>query len=159
MLEDALVAKLRELDELSRDIPREEFIAKVETELKPLWEQTLRAHGAHEPDWEPLHKVLPLHWCDGFCFMGYEGELRVYKQGFTRLCLYIDPAGNTYERHDHTFRKVPVEFAVKEVFDGIEEFGFDRSTPYNKRNAAKRRKQIEKETGIEILTFGGEPPD
>ena len=159
MLEDALVAKLRELDELSGDIPREEFIAKVETELKPLWEQTLLTHGAHEPDWEPLHKVLPLHWCDGFCFMGYEGEIRIYKQGFTRACLYVDPAGNTYERNDHTFHRVPVELAIEEVFEGLEAFGFDRSTPYNKRNAAKRRKQIEKETGIQILSFGGEPPE
>ena len=155
MAENALEAKLRELDELRGKLGRERFIEKVETELKPLWEQHLRAQGANEPDWEPLHKVLPIRWCDGFCFMGYQGEIRIYKQGFTRKCLYIDPAGCTYEPDSHTFRRIPVEFAIENVFDGIEEFGFTRTTPYNKKNAAKRRKKIEKETGYKILTFGG----
>ena len=155
--ESALEAKLRELDELQRDpnISREEFARKIETELKPLWEQELRAHGALEPDWEPLHKVLPLRWCDGFGFMGYEGEIRIYKQGFTRQCLYLDPAGNAYEPQRNSFRRVPVKFAIEQVFDGIEEMGFERSTPYNKKNAEKRRKKIEKETGYKILSLGG----
>jgi hypothetical protein len=157
VMERALEAKLRELDELQDTLSRDEFIAKVETELKPLWEQELRAHGANEPDWEPLHKVLPLRWCDGFCFMGYEGEIRIYKNGFTRACLYIDPAGNTFERHNHSLRGIPVEFAIERVFDGIEELGFKRTSPYNKKNAAKRRKKIEKETGYKILSFGGPP--
>jgi hypothetical protein len=159
MTDNALEAKLRELDELQHTLDRDDFIHKVETELKPLWEAHIRAQGALEPDWEPLHKVLPLQWCDGFGFMGYEGEIRIYKQGFTRACLYVDPAGSTYERHDHSFRKIPAALAIEAVFDGLEQFGFTRTTPYNKKNAEKRRKQIERETGIQILTFGGEPPD
>ena len=159
MAESALEAKMRELDELQGTLDRDEFIEKVETELKPLWEQELRSKGAMEPDWEPLHKVIPLRWCDGFCFMGYEGAVRIYKQGFTRECLYVDPTGQTYERHDHSLRPLPLEFAIERVFDGLKELGFKRTSPYNKKNAAKRRRKIEKETGIKILTFGGEPPD
>ena len=161
MSESALEAKLKELDELSADpnVDRDEFIRKVETELKPLWEQHLRAQGALEPDWEPLHKVLPLNHCDGFGFMGYEGEIRVYKQGFTRGLLYIDPTGQTYERDDNAFRPIPRKDAVDEAFRGIEVFGFTRETPYNKKNADKRRRIFEKESGYKVVTFGGEPPE
>lgn len=158
MSESALQAKLRELDALQDKISREEFIAKVEKELKPLWEAEIRAHGGHEPDWAPLEKVLPLRWCRGFMFMGYEGEIRIYKQGFTRACLYLDPAGNAYERYKCTFRKIPIEFAIKDAFDGIEELGFTRSTPFNEKNAAKRRKKIEAETGYKIITIGRTEP-
>ena len=155
MAENALEAKLKELDDAQHTLSREDFMRKVETELKPLWEQHIRAQGANEPDWEPLHKVLPMKWCDGFGFMGYEGEIRIYKQGFTRACLYVDPAGNTYERDRHSFSRIPVELAIEEVFEGIEQFGFDRTTPYNKKNAAKRRDLIEKDTGWKIMSFGG----
>lgn len=155
MSETALEAKLRELDAAQHTLSREEIERKIVTELKPLHEQEMKAHGALEPDWDPLHKVVPLKWCDGFGFMGYEGKIRIYKQGFTRRCLYIDPAGNTYEPSGNSFVKVPSRWVVETVFAGIEEHGFTRSTPYNKKNAEKRRMKIEKETGYKIINFGG----
>lgn len=155
MGETALQAKLRELDQLQGTLSREEFEHKIVTELKPLYEAELRAHGALEPDWDPLHKVVPMKWCDGFGFMGYEGKIRIYKQGFTRRCLYIDPAGNTYMPYGQGFHKIPKKVALSDVFAGIEELGFRRTTPYNKANAEKRRRKIEKETGYRIIPFGG----
>jgi hypothetical protein len=153
--EDALEAKFRELDELSGTLSQEEFMAKVEAELAPLLEQEMKAHGAMEPDWDPLEKVLPYGWCAGFMFMGYEGEIRIYKQGFTRFCIYIDERGNTYERHGKRFAKIPRRIAIRDVFEGIEDYGFKRSSPYNAKNAEKRRKRIERETGYKIMSIGG----
>lgn len=157
MTDDALEAKLRELDELQPTLSRAEFIAKAEKELKPLWEQELKAHGAHEPDWEPLEKVLPYAWCGGFMFMGYEGEIRIYKQGFTRACLHLDPQGNAYRRRGSLFHPIDIDDAIADAFRGIESTGFARETPYNKVNAAQRRAAIEAETGYKILTIGHPP--
>lgn len=154
MADHKLQEKMQELDRLQGTMPQEEFIAKVDKELRPLWEKELLAHGAHEPDWVPLEKVVPLRWCGGFMFMGYEGNIRIYKQGFTRECLYLDVHGNAYARGPKGFIKVPTDVAVEIAFVGIEELGWSRSSKYSPANAAKRREMLEAETGYRILTFG-----
>lgn len=148
-----LEKKVRELEAQSGTLTQEELIARFEAEIKPLWEQEIRAHGGHEPDWAPLEMVLPYRWCAGFMFMGYEGEIRIYKQGFTRKCLYADPIGNTFRRSRFSFKRIDREDAIEDVFEGIEDMGFARSTEYNEANAQKRRELIEKDTGYKIVSF------
>jgi tryptophan-rich sensory protein len=65
---------------MDTDMDREEMVEKLQDVAKQ-WAELLRAHGAHEPDWGPLKKVLPLKWCAGFMFMGYSGHVRMYKHG------------------------------------------------------------------------------
>lgn len=132
---------------------REELIDKLES-LRPEMSRSMRQMGMHEPDWKPLEKVLPHEWCGGFMFFGYSGDIRTYKQGFTRCCLHIDTRGDTYAynpRNDGYIR-IPRTLAIKHAFSGIERMGFRRNTPYNEKNARKRRAMIEKATGYKILT-------
>src|SRR5687768_16032235 len=108
---------------------RDEMAAKIEA-LKPEYEQMLRSMDAHEPDWEPLEKVLPLKWCGGFMFMGYSGHIRIYKHGLTRQYLHVDDRGQTYlyDGEAEIYVKVPKKKAVDLTFAGIEEMGYTRRT-------------------------------
>jgi hypothetical protein len=73
----------------------EELTRKLEAGAAEM-SQIMKRFGADRPDWDPLEKVLPLEHCAGFMFMGYPGEIRLYKHGFTRHYLNVDPKGNTY---------------------------------------------------------------
>lgn len=103
------------------------------------------AHGAHEPDWEPLEKFMPKYkWCSGFMFMGYSGKVRMYKHGFTRRYLNLDPEGNAYiyiEETDNHVR-IPKEIALDHVFAGLKEMGVRRSTPFDDKARKKRQRAL-----------------
>lgn len=125
------------------DTDRDDLIARLEA-VKPRLEQIMRSHGAHEPDWEPLEKVLPLESCGGFMFMGYSGVIRMYKHGLTRKYLYLDPEGNAY-RYDHPghrFIPQPLGDAFDAAFKGLEEMGYTRETPYNDEVRAERAQRL-----------------
>ncbi len=155
MSRSELEAKLQEFDELQHSLTQEEFVARFKAEVQPLLEKEMLAHGAHEPDWEPLELVVPFEECTAFMFMGYEDEIRIYKHGHTRKCLYLDPMGNAYERAAAGWRLIDRDAAVEEAFDGLEAFGFTRTTPFTKETVAKRHKIIERETGIKLFSIGG----
>ena len=132
-----MISKLQELD-LNGEVTR-----------------MLRAQGAHEPDWDPLEKVLPYEWCGGFMFMGYEGEIRMYKHGLTRRYINVDPAGNTYLYNgvSESHFPVPLEEAIEHVFEHIEAMGYARETKCTEEVMAERRRRME-EAGWTIVTLG-----
>jgi len=141
---------------MAKDAIRDDLIDRLET-LRPEIERSMRALGMHEPDWKPLEKVLPYKWCAGFMFFGYSGDIRTYKQGFTRRCLHIDTRGRTYAYNGRTdgYIRIAQSLAIAHVFSGIEETGFKRTTPYDEKNAAKRRKKLE-DAGYTVLTVAPE---
>lgn len=137
------------------------MIVKLQ-EVAKQYSEILHAHGAHEPDWGPLEKVLPLKWCPGFMFMGYSGKIRMYKHGFTRRYLHADPEGNTYmyaEGTDSYFR-VPRTVAIDHVFGGLKQMGVPRSTPFDDKARRKRQNALAKAgwTMVNVdVTKGKEP--
>ena len=80
-----------------------------------------------DPDWEPLHVVLPLEWCDGFMWM-YRVEqddatIELYKHGITRRYLSLDQDNTAYRFNGTDYIQIPVAEAIDSVFAGIEEMG------------------------------------
>ena len=123
---------------------RDELTRQIQ-ELQPEIAKLMRSYGAHEPDWGPLENVLPYEECGGFMFMGYVGEVRMYKHGFTRRYLNLDPEGNAYGyiAKTNNYIKIPLELAIDEVFHGVEECGVRRNTPYSDEEQIKRQKAME----------------
>lgn len=132
---------------------REELIARAE-DLKSEWEKLLREFRADEPDWEPLERILPLDWCGSFMFMGYSGEIRLYKHGLTRRYLNVDPEGNTCAYFGETigYRKIPRERAIEAAFAGLEEMGYTRGGDHQAMRADRRRRL--EEAGWTIVNLG-----
>jgi hypothetical protein len=133
---------------------RAELVSKLEG-LRPQVKSMMNSFGANEPDWGPLERVLPLEWCAGFMFMGYADKVRMYKQGFTRRYINIDPYGNCYEydsRRDR-YSIVPTDVAIEHVFGGLEDMGWKRTSPYNEKNARERRERLAA-AGWRIVSFG-----
>ena len=52
-----------------------------------------------EPNWEPLERVLPLHQCSDFMYMGRAGEIELYKHHMTRRYLNIGRDTNTFYQY------------------------------------------------------------
>lgn len=123
---------------------RDELIARLE-DLKPEWSKLLREFRADEPDWDPLESLLPIEWCGSFMFMGYVGEIRLYKHGLTRRYLNIDPQGNTYGYlgSADAYERIPREKAIDEVFEGLEEMGYTRDGHHAAMRADRRRRMEE----------------
>jgi len=100
------------------------------------------------PDWEPLHKVIPPEWWGGWMFMqgelGPNGDIICYKHGITRKSLHIDSAGQCWNYHyvggNHPAEYTPVDSidAVLAVYQGIENLGATPSTVYDKDYRDKR---------------------
>lgn len=156
-MRNELQAKFEELERLQTTLSREDFEKKIQSELFPLIRKEMAAHGCFEPDWAPLEKIMPMKWCAGFMFMGYEGEIRIYKHAHTRHCLYVDPQGNTYERIGDGFARLDPIAAIDEVFEGLDAFGFTRSTPADEKHIALRHKIIKERTGVDIVTVTPKP--
>ena len=132
----------------------QEMVSKLEG-MNEEWMRLLRSHGAHEPDWGPLEKVLPLKWCGGFMFMGYSGDIRMYKHGLTRHYLNADPRGNTYLYNSATgnYYKVSRKVALDVAFAGLEEMGYKRTTKCTPEVMAERRRRME-EAGYRVVVMG-----
>jgi hypothetical protein len=143
---------------------REELVSKLQG-LNSEWTKILRQHGAHEPDWEPLEKVLPLKWCGGFMFMGYIGDIRLYKHGLTRRYINIDSEGRCYKYLppeddadiDDTgdYFRTTKTLAIKHVFDGLKEMGYKRTTKCTPEVMAERRRRME-EAGWNVVVMSPE---
>jgi hypothetical protein len=52
-----------------------------------------------EPNWEPLERVLPLHQCSDFMYMGRAGEIELYKHHMTRRYLNIGRDAQTFYQY------------------------------------------------------------
>jgi hypothetical protein len=129
----------------SEDIPFED--------LQEGWAQILKEHRADEPDWAPLEKVLPSQWCDGFMFMGYCGDIRLYKHGFTRNYLNLDAEGKTYRYTGTSYVPTSFEAAIEHVFEGLEEMGETRSSVYDAA-AIRRKHEALRKAGWTFLSLG-----
>lgn len=139
-----------------QEMSREELIQEIEG-LGPMMTKLLRQYGAHEPDWAPLEKVLPFDQCAGFMFMGYTGEIRMYKHGFTRRYLNIDPKGNTYAyvSESDSYEKIPRSAAIKQAFHGLAEMGVKRTAAFDEK-ARRERREAMAEAGYTTLVLGPE---
>lgn len=99
-----------------------------------------------EPDWEPLHVVVPLQWCDGFMWM-YRLEqgdavIEHYKHGITRRYLNLDQHNRAYHYTEDGYVQIPVALAVELVFAGIEEMGWTRETRYDEEFVTAKHKAL-----------------
>lgn len=137
---------------MAQEPSRDKLLDDLE-KLRPEMQRSMRSLGMHEPDWKPLEKVLPYRWCAGFMFFGYSGDIRTYKQGFTRHCLHVDSRGRTYAYNPRTdgYIRIARTLAIEHAFAGIERMGFKRTTPYDDKHAAERRKMLE-DAGWTIVT-------
>lgn len=108
-----------------------------------------------EPDWDPLHNVLPMEWCDGFMWMyrATEGEavIEMHKHGITRRYLMLDQHNRAY-RYDGTGHvQIPVAIAVDQVFEGLGEMGWTRETRYDEEFVAEKHRKL-REAGWTVVT-------
>lgn len=110
-----------------------------------------------EPDWDPLHVVLPLEWCAGFMWMFRleEGDavIEMYKHGITRRYLMLDQHNRAYMYTGESHVQIPVAVAVELVFEGIEEMGWTRETVYDEEFVAEKHRQL-REAGWTVISTG-----
>lgn len=132
---------------------RDELITRLQ-DLEPEYTELLREFGADEPDWGPLEDLIPLAWCGSFMFMGYVGEIRMYKHELTRRYLNIDPQGNTYGYlgTSNEYQRIPTEEAVEAVFEGLEEMGFTRGGDHAAMREERYRRM--EAAGWKIIRLG-----
>jgi hypothetical protein len=99
-----------------------------------------------EPDWDPLHAVLPLKHCDGFMWMHrteQDGEtIEHYKHGITRRYLHLDHHGHAYLYSSNRYVETPVGIAVELVFADIGLLGATRETAYNEAYIRKKHREL-----------------
>ena len=73
--------------------------------------------GADEPNWGPLERVLPLHQCSDFMYMGRAGEIELYKHYMTRRYLNIAQNSHTFYRYsDGKYLEVSQAEALDHVY-------------------------------------------
>lgn len=110
-----------------------------------------------EPDWEPLHVVLPLEWCDGFMWMYRvtqdDAVIELYKHGITRRYLNLDQLNRAYEFNGEGYDPIPVAVAVDRVFAGIGEMGWTRETRYDEEFVAEKHRML-REVGWTVISTG-----
>jgi hypothetical protein len=63
-----------------------------------------------EPDWEPLDTLL-----HGWMFMGFSGDIRLYKNVTTRRYLNIDPRGQCYRYTGSCYEHICTSEALRHV--------------------------------------------
>jgi hypothetical protein len=110
-----------------------------------------------EPDWEPLHVVLPLEWCAGFMWMFRVEEedavIEMYEHGITRRYLMLHQHNRAYRYSGEGHVRIPVAAAVEAVFEGIEEMGWSRETIYDEEFVAEKHRKL-REAGWTVITTG-----
>jgi len=73
-----------------------------------------------QPDWEPLERLL-----HGWMFMGYEGDIRLYKNVTTRRYLNIDSFGQCYRFTGSGYEPVFTTAALRHALPVIEDVPLD----------------------------------
>lgn len=126
-------------------------------EISRIVDQVADQYLDGEPDWEPLHVVLPLEWCDGFMWMlrveQGDAVIELYKHGITRNYLNLDQHNRAYLHAGDGYVQVPVALAIEAVFDGIEEMGWERETKYDEEFVTEKYRQL-REAGWTVITSG-----
>ena len=67
-------------------------------------------------DWQPLERMLGVNCCQSFMFMGCVGEIRLYKNIWTRRYLNLGPDGTCFRRINSGYVSVCRQEAINHVF-------------------------------------------
>ncbi len=130
---------------------RQEFILEISRKMDAFREE----HLSDEPDWDPLHAVLPLKYCNGFMWMHRTeretGTIEHYKHGITRRYLHLDHGGHAYLYGDGTYVETPVGIALEIVFADIVSMGATRETAYNESYVLEKHRKA-REMGWTIIS-------
>lgn len=125
--------------------------------ISKIVDQVAEEYFGDEPDWEPLHVVLPLELCDGFMWMyrvtQEDATIELYKHGITRRYLNLDQFNRAYQFNGEGYDPIPVATAVDRVFSGIEETGWNRETRYDEEFVAEKHRQL-REAGWTVISTG-----
>jgi len=108
-----------------------------------------------EPNWDPLHVVLPLEWCDGFMWMfrvsDGDAVIEMYKHGISRRYLMLDQHNRAWRYTGESHVRIPVAVAVERVFEDLKEMGWTRETPYDEEFVAEKHRRY-REMGWTVIT-------
>jgi hypothetical protein len=132
----------------------------LERKLREILESYKAGFIGGNPDWVPLHKVIPPEWWGGWMFMqgdlGPNGDIVCYKHGITRKSLHIDAEGRCWNYHyvgnnrPDIYTPVDSIDAVLAVYKGIEDLGATPSTVYDS-DYRERRNQALKDAGFTVI--------
>ncbi|MFV9673626.1 MAG: hypothetical protein ACNYZH_10400 [Acidimicrobiia bacterium] len=130
---------------------RQRFILEISRKMDALREDFLSG----EPDWDPLHAVLPMEHCDGFMWM-YRTELESeiiehYKHGITRRYLHLDHSGHAYLHREGRYIETLVGIAVEIVFADLTSMGATRETAYNEAYVLEKHRKA-REAGWTVIS-------
>lgn len=143
---------VRRREEMSSVEDHEQILA-----ISKIVDQVAEEFLGDEPDWDPLHVVLPLEWCAGFMWMFRvtEGDavIEMYKHGITRRYLMLDQHNRAYLYTGERHVQIPVALAVEQVFDNIEEMGWTRETAYDEEFVAEKHRQL-RAAGWTVISTG-----
>lgn len=123
------------------DGERQRLILDISRELDAIRERVL----VGDPEWDPLHDVLPMKHCNGFVWMYRstcsEETVEVYKHGISRRYLHLDHNGRAYEYCSDRSVEIPVGDAVDHVFENIEEMGATRVTRHSEEYVREKHRR------------------
>jgi len=133
------------------DLEREALILAVSRAL----DEARSTMDSGEPDWEPLHAVLPYEHCHGFMWMTRRtwGDriIEHYKHGITRRYLLLDHEGRAFRYRRGRYVEIPTSRAIERVFEGIDATGATRSTPYDEAYRMEKARKL-RELGWTLIT-------
>jgi len=67
-------------------------------------------------DWQPLERMLGVNCCESFMFMGCAGEIRLYKNIWTRRYLNLGPEGTCFRHVRDGYVPICRQEAIDHVF-------------------------------------------
>ena len=67
-------------------------------------------------DWQPLERMLGVNCCESFMFMGCVGDIRLYKNIWTRRYLNLGPDGTCFRHTGSGYVPVCRHEAINHVF-------------------------------------------
>ena len=67
-------------------------------------------------DWQPLERMLGVDCCESFMFMGCVGEIRLYKNIWTRRYLNLGPDGTCFRHTEGGYVPICRQAAINHVF-------------------------------------------
>ena len=77
---------------------------------------TDNGHASKAADWQPLEGMLGVDCCESFMFMGCVGEIRLYKNIWTRLYLNLGPDGTCFRHTESGYVPICRQTAINHVF-------------------------------------------
>ena len=133
------------------DLKRHELILAMSRAL----DEVRATIESGEPDWDPLHGVLPFEHCHGFMWMAranWDGAIiEQYKHGITRRYLMLSHDGRAFLYRAKRYVEIPTQRAIDRVFEGIEEMGATRATRYDDAYRREKYRRL-RELGWTVVT-------